>query len=80
MMGYFFVASKLVGLPWMGKFSFENVVANPASGSKTVVAAMDDATPGQVYFYVGIKKNTGTEIEKAGLCNGKLYGIAVTGY
>ena len=66
-------------LPWMGKFSFENVVANLASGSKTVVAAMDDATPGQVYFYVGVKKNTGSEIEKAGLCKGKLYSIAVPG-
>ncbi|MEO6719829.1 MAG: T9SS type A sorting domain-containing protein, partial [Ferruginibacter sp.] len=67
-------------LPALGKFSWENSVANPAGGNKTIVAGMDDATPGQVYFYVGNKKNTGTEIEKAGLTNGKLYGVRVGDY
>ncbi|MBN8697724.1 MAG: esterase-like activity of phytase family protein [Bacteroidetes bacterium] len=66
-------------LPYLGKFSSENNVACPSSGDKTVVAGMDDATPGQVYFYIGTKTNTGTEIEKAGLSNGRLYGVAVTG-
>jgi secreted PhoX family phosphatase len=40
---------------------------------------MDDGTDGQVYFYVGTKTNTGNEMDKAGLTNGRLYGIAVTG-
>jgi hypothetical protein len=66
-------------LPRLGKMSIENAVANPATGDKTVVALMDDATPGQVYFYVGTKQNTGNEIEKAGLTNGNLYSIAVSG-
>jgi Esterase-like activity of phytase/Bacterial Ig domain/PA14 domain/Secretion system C-terminal sorting domain/Bacterial protein of unknown function (DUF839) len=66
-------------LPYLGKFSWENAVANPATGDKTVVAGMDDATPGQVYFYIGTKTNSGTEIEKAGLSNGKLYGPVVSG-
>jgi hypothetical protein len=66
-------------LPYLGKFSSENSVANPATGDKTVVAGMDDATPGQVYFYIGTKTNTGTEIEKAGLSNGNLYAPAVSG-
>jgi hypothetical protein len=66
-------------LPYLGKFSWENSVANPATGDKTVVAGLDDATPGQVYFYIGTKTTTGTEIEKAGLSNGNLYGPAVTG-
>jgi hypothetical protein len=67
-------------LPWVGKFSHENEVANPATGDKTVVAGMDDATPGQVYFYIGTKTSgSGTEIEKAGLTNGKLYSPAVSG-
>jgi hypothetical protein len=66
-------------LPHLGKFSWENSVANPATGNKTVVAGMDDATPGQVYFYIGTKTNTGTEIDKAGLSNGKLFGPAVSG-
>lgn len=66
-------------LPYLGKFSWENSVANPATGDKTVVAGLDDATPGQVYFYIGTKTTTGTEIEKAGLSNGNLYGPAVSG-
>lgn len=66
-------------LPYLGKFSWENAVASPASGDKTVVAGMDDGTDGQVYFYVGTKTNTGNEMDKAGLTNGRLYGIAVNG-
>lgn len=64
-------------LPRLGKFSWENAVANPATKHMTVVAGLDDATPGQVYFYVGAKTDTGNEISKAGLANGNLYGIAV---
>ncbi|HEX6428789.1 MAG TPA: hypothetical protein VF008_13935, partial [Niastella sp.] len=66
-------------LPYLGKFSYENAVANPATGDKTVVVGLDDATPGQVYFYIGTKTTTGTEIEKAGLSNGNLYAPAVSG-
>jgi hypothetical protein len=67
-------------LPYLGKFSHENSVANPATGDKTVVAGLDDAGGGQVYFYIGTKTNAGNEIERAGLTNGKLYSIKVTGY
>ncbi|MEO6549790.1 MAG: esterase-like activity of phytase family protein [Ferruginibacter sp.] len=67
-------------LPYLGKFSWENSVASPTMSDKTVVAGMDDATVGgQVYFYIGTKTNTGTEINKAGLSNGKLFGVMVTG-
>jgi Ca2+-binding RTX toxin-like protein len=62
-------------LPMMGKFSSENSVANPNSGAKTVVVGTDDATPGEVYVYVGNKQAEGSTIEKAGLTNGKLFGI-----
>lgn len=64
-------------LPRLGKFSFENVLAAPLHSDNTVLIGTDDATPGQVYVYVGTKTNTGTEIEKAGLTNGKLFGIVV---
>lgn len=66
-------------LPMMGKFSFENSLANPTEQDKTIVISTDDATPGQVYVYIGSKTNSGTEVEKAGLTNGKLFGVAVSG-
>jgi hypothetical protein len=66
-------------LPALGKFAWENSVASPIEGNKTVVAGMDDGTGGQVYFYVGTKTNTGSVVDKAGLTNGKLYGVAVAG-
>ncbi len=66
-------------LPRLGKLSFENSVASAASGLKTVVVSMDDGTGGQVYVYVGNKTNVGAPHEKAGLTNGSLFGIKVTG-
>ncbi len=64
-------------LPALGNLSFENVVASPATGRKTVVIGLDDSTPGQVYVYVGTKQRTGSPIERAGLTGGSLYGVAV---
>lgn len=66
-------------LPGLGKFSWENSVANPNTGAKTVVVGTDDSTPGQVYVYVGDKQATGTTVEKAGLTDGVLYGIKAVG-
>ena len=67
-------------LPRLGRASWENSVANPSTGLKTVVVGMDDTTPGQVYVYVGTKTNTGSPVEQAGLTNGTLYGVKATGY
>lgn len=70
-------------LPWLGKFSFENSLANPGTGDRTVVVSQDDQGGGlgQVYVYAGDKKATGaTPVEKAGLTGGGLYGIKVAGY
>ena len=66
-------------LPRVGKFSWENSLANPGTGLKTVVAGTDDATPGQVYIYIGQKQNSGTPVDRAGLTNGLLYGVKVDG-
>lgn len=66
-------------LPWLGKIAWENSVANGASRDKTVVVGTDDGVGGQVYVYVGDKQSTGSPVERAGLSNGKLYGIKVEG-
>lgn len=63
-------------LPALGNFSWENSLAAPFAQDKTVVIGTDDTTPGQVYLYVGAKTDTGSAVEKAGLTNGQLFGIA----
>ena len=69
--------------PWLGNMSFENVVAHPNTGSDATVAmALDDGgvTVGQeVYQYRGTKTGTGNPVQRAGLTNGKLYGVKVLG-
>jgi hypothetical protein len=64
-------------IPWLGKMSFENAIANPNAGDTTMIAVTDDATPGQVYFYFGEKQATGSAVEKAGLVGGSLWGLQV---
>lgn len=66
-------------LPDLGRLSWENAVANPDSGDTTLVAGLDDSTPGQVYMYVGTKARTGSTVERTGLRSGLLYGIRVAG-
>jgi hypothetical protein len=66
-------------LAGMGKAAWENILANPGTGDKTVVAGFDDTTPGQVYLYAGEKKSTGNPVERAGLTGGDLYGVQVSG-
>jgi hypothetical protein len=67
-------------LPYLGKMSWENVVANAGTGDKTVVVGLDDSTPGQVYVYVGEKRRWGNPAERAGLVGGTLYGVKAVGY
>ena len=74
-----FLDGKSYELPWLGKFSWENAVANPDTGLKTVVAGLDDGTGGQVYFYVGRKSHSSNPLTAAGLNNGVLYGLKVNG-
>ena len=64
--------------PWVGNMSFENVVANPATGDKTAAVGLDDGSSSvgqQVYLYVGDKTDEGNPAQMAGLANGNLYGI-----
>lgn len=64
-------------LPSLGKYSWENAVAHPGAGDKTLVVGTDDSTPGQVYLYVGDKSASGNPVEKAGLHGGRIFGIKV---
>ncbi len=72
-------AGKSYELPALGKFSWENSIANPFGQKNTIVAGNDDASGGQVYFYLGEKKASGSEVEKAGLTGGNLYGLKING-
>ena len=65
--------------PSLGRVAWENVVASPHEQDKTVVAGMDDSTPGSVYVHVGQKQDHGAPIEEAGLHGGNLYAIGVAG-
>lgn len=66
-------------LPYLGKYAWENAVASPFPQDLTVVMGLDDSelTNSQVYVYLGQKRATGLDIEKAGLVGGSLYGIRV---
>jgi hypothetical protein len=66
-------------LPYLGNMTFEAMNASPYQQDKTIVALTDDVVGGQVYFYVGQKQSTGSDIDKAGLSGGELYGVHVDG-
>ena len=71
-------AGKSYELPWLGRFSWENAVAHPNAGDRTIVVGTDDSTPGQVYVYVGDKTGASdSAVKRAGLANGALFGIRV---
>ncbi len=72
-------------LPWAGPYqittepgaSWENLLAHPNTGDKTVVMANADGGANGVYMYVGTKQKTGNDVEKAGLAGGQVYRVSV---
>jgi hypothetical protein len=66
-------------LPWAANANaaWENLLANPYSGDKTVVIGNADGGTNGIYVYVGTKTNVGNDVEKAGLIGGTLYRVAV---
>jgi hypothetical protein len=64
----------------LGRAGWENVVANPATGDRTVVIGQSDGGTQNVYVYAGDKKSTGSPIERAGLTGGVRKAIAVEGF
>jgi hypothetical protein len=70
-------------LPALGKASWENVLAHPDTGQRTVVVGLDDSSgsvAGQVYIYVGEKSASANPVQAAGLSNGQFFGLKVTGF
>jgi hypothetical protein len=66
----------------LGKASWENLLAHPGTGARTVVVGLDDSSglvSGQVYVYAGTTTSSAHPIEAAGLANGVLLGIQVAG-
>lgn len=67
----------------VGVGSWENILANPLAQEKTVVIGNNDGgsgvMAGALAVYVGTKQNAGTEADKAGLTNGVLKFVTVTG-
>lgn len=73
-------AGKSYELAALGNMAFENVVAHPAAGVKTIVGMMDDSRrKGEVYFYAGEKQADGDPVARAGLSHGRLYAVRVPG-
>ena len=80
-------------LPRLGRVAFENVVTNPHAQEKTVIVTSDDGSantfltttpdptkgdfPSELHIYIGNKQSSGHPVEKAGLTNGKLFGVQV---
>jgi hypothetical protein len=70
-------AERVVSLASM---RYENVVLCPFEQDVTIAALSDDFWPsGFVGVYVGRKRATGSDIERAGLVGGTLYSFAVDG-
>lgn len=62
-------------LPHLGRVAWENLLALPGAGRRTVVIGLDDYPGGHVYVYVGEKRRRGNPVERAGLVGGALYAL-----
>ncbi len=66
-------------LPHLGRVAWENLLALPDAGLRTIVIGMDDFPGGHVYVYVGEKRSAGNPAEQAGLVGGALYAVKFSG-
>ena len=66
-------------LPRLGLFSWENTLAAQNKSKTTLVHGTEDASPGELWVYVGEKTNTGNAFDKAGLTNGVNHVLKVSG-
>ncbi len=72
----------LVQLPRLGLAARETEVVVPTGNKVTAVVVDEDgsAIASQLWMYVGEKTTTGSWVDKAGLTNGNLFVMNVTGY
>ena len=63
----------------LGRAAWENIAANPGTGTQTVTVGQSDGGNGNVYVYHGTKQRSGTPVDKAGLTGGDNYSISVRG-
>ena len=78
-LGFATFEDKTYTLPRIGRGEWENIVAVPFTGNKTVIFALEDgpALGSQTYMYVGEKVGrSGDALARNGLSNGKLYVFA----
>lgn len=66
-------------LPDLGRIAWENLLAHPTTGEKTVVMGLDDYKDGLLLFYVGEKRQAGNPAEQAGLAGGRLFALKAEG-
>ena len=80
-LGKFNLATNGSGINSVG--GWENLLANPYAQDKTIVIGNNDGGTNQmnnsVAVYVGTKTTTGTDADKAGLTNGVVKFVSVTG-
>ena len=65
-------------LPVFGALRYENLLAQPSSGTKTYVIGISDRAEGFLVLYVGEKRAEGNSIERAGLADGQLFVLATS--
>ncbi len=60
-------------LPRLGLFSWENTQVADTTTNTTVVMGNEDGSSGQLRVYAGLKRSSGSAVDKAGLTNGRLF-------
>jgi Alkaline phosphatase PhoX len=69
------------GLPFLGRFAWENTLVQKGTGERTVIMGMEDGpasqnpaeSNSQIYLYVGHRQASGTALQRNGLTGGTLY-------
>ena len=66
-------------LPRLGLFAYENTLPALNETDTTLVVGSEDADPGQLWIYSGLKQSGGSPFDRAGLTDGALSVASVAG-